>query len=358
MTVVKWRVTDLKDNWESNVTMNLYHTNQGIHFQGGSRKGARTSCSLAANILELWCQKLMKVKATRISEIRETLMNLDLRKRFGSQPLKKKKKQEEEETYKCDNCHYKTVSKSELKRHTYLTHQKRPHPTKMKTVTFKTNKDSKEEQQWLADVECLKCRFSCREEKELDNHMLNVHKKEDQEKEQGANTILTMNADRNALVRENSMLRRTHFEKEKYLGLLKGKEQEYITTIALLEKQVKDLICMKSKTEESYQEASRVIAEIQRTNTAQSEKLKVLENIQEVEKEEMQLRQRKISVNTDTPSVQAPTPNLSPDPTLHAPGPGEGEESGEWQVAGGLPGTEDTVDRGYQYQGQHQALLL
>ena len=100
----------------------------------------------------------------------------------------------------------------------------------MKSVTFKTNQYSKEEQQWLRDVECLQCRFSCKEEKELDNHMINVHKKEQQEQLQNENSILTINADRNALVRENSMLRRTHFEKEKYLGALKGKEQEYMTT--------------------------------------------------------------------------------------------------------------------------------
>ena len=51
-TVMKVKVTEVKSGFESKVTINLYHTNQGIHLQGGRRNGNVTSCSLLGNFLE------------------------------------------------------------------------------------------------------------------------------------------------------------------------------------------------------------------------------------------------------------------------------------------------------------------
>ena len=95
-TNVKWKVSDTKKKWNSHVTMNMYHTNQGVHFQGGERKGDVTSCSLAGDFFELMCSNTLKAKSVRISEIKEMLLKLDARKKYGSQPIKKKKKIEED----------------------------------------------------------------------------------------------------------------------------------------------------------------------------------------------------------------------------------------------------------------------
>ena len=144
VTVVKWKISDSKNNWDTRVTMNMYHTNQCIHFQGGERKGSSTSCSLAGEFFESFCLNLRTRKAERIKEIKDFLLKLDGRKKYGSQPLKKSKSTfQEENILKCDSCHYQTVTKSELKRHLFLTHQKKAHPTSMKTVTFKLDKEPK-----------------------------------------------------------------------------------------------------------------------------------------------------------------------------------------------------------------------
>ena len=51
-TVVKLKVTNLESKFESKVTMNLYHSSQGFHLQGGRRQGKNTSCSLAATVFQ------------------------------------------------------------------------------------------------------------------------------------------------------------------------------------------------------------------------------------------------------------------------------------------------------------------
>ena len=105
-TIVKWKVSDTKKEWNSHVTMNMYHTNQGVHFQGVERKGDVNSCALAGDFFKLMCLNTLKAKSVRISEIKEMLLKLDARKKYGSQPIKKKKKIEEDIKFKCDSCHY------------------------------------------------------------------------------------------------------------------------------------------------------------------------------------------------------------------------------------------------------------
>ena len=81
VTVLKWKVTETTMNWESQVAMNLYHTNQGVHFQGGSTNGNVTSCSLASTFFETFCQELKEKRGVRIEGIRNTLLKMDLRKK-------------------------------------------------------------------------------------------------------------------------------------------------------------------------------------------------------------------------------------------------------------------------------------
>lgn len=105
--------------------MVLYHTSQGLHFQGGSKNGAVTSCSLAANFFESYCNNLRLIKGRRIQQIKDILLKVDCRKNNSSQTVKHKqiKMQKDNLELKCDSCHYKTVLKPELKRHMYLMHK-------------------------------------------------------------------------------------------------------------------------------------------------------------------------------------------------------------------------------------------
>ena len=134
-SVIKWKINDKKKNWESKVTMVLYHTNQGVHFQGGNRNGAVSSCSLAANFFESYCNNLRLKKGQRIQDIKEVLLKLDARKNYGSHTVKHKqsKKQEANTELKCDSCHYKTVLKPELKRHMFTMHRNKVNATSMKS---------------------------------------------------------------------------------------------------------------------------------------------------------------------------------------------------------------------------------
>ena len=272
LTVVKWKVTDMKSSWESKVTMNLFHTNQGVHFQGGNTNENMTTCSLAAKLFESFCYDLMAKKGLRIEAIRETLLKMDLRKKYGSQPRKQNKKIIKDDIFKCDSCHYTTVTKIELKKHLFLMHLKKPHPTAMKTVPLKTTKEPKKVDV-EPDVECLECRFSCREEHELDSHMETVHKKTVLKREKKEGQLLKYNVHLNEIIRENSKLNKADSENAKLLDGLQAKEQEYISKIESMKIQTKTLIQGKENADVSYQEASKVIADMQRVITEQNEKI-------------------------------------------------------------------------------------
>ena len=126
-TVIKMKVTEIKTDFESKVTMNLYHSNQGVHLQGGRRKGSITSCSLLAIFLEDFFKKVQITQSVRIQNIRDVLLGLDLRKNYGkNQTLKKGQKvaKEKKEQFNCSQCHYKTILETEMKRHTYKMYHK------------------------------------------------------------------------------------------------------------------------------------------------------------------------------------------------------------------------------------------
>ena len=85
-TVIKVKVTQLQTAFESKVTINLYHSNQGIHLQGGRRNGNVTSCSLLGNFLESFFAATLLKQAKRVREIKDILIKWDLRKNYKKTP--------------------------------------------------------------------------------------------------------------------------------------------------------------------------------------------------------------------------------------------------------------------------------
>jgi hypothetical protein len=80
-TVIRWTVTDEKIQFESNVTLNLYHTNQSVHIQGGKRSGKVTTCGLAADMFETWSMLVCRDKSERITMFKGVILGMDLRKK-------------------------------------------------------------------------------------------------------------------------------------------------------------------------------------------------------------------------------------------------------------------------------------
>ena len=85
--------------------------------------------------------------------------------------------------------------------------------------------------------------------------------------------LLKYNVNLNEIIRENSKLNKADYENAKLMEGLQAKVQEYISTIESMKIQNKTLIQGKENAEVSYQEASKVIADMQRVNTEQNVKL-------------------------------------------------------------------------------------
>ena len=65
-SLLKVKVTEISTGFESKVTINMYHTNQGFHIQGGRRNGSVTSCSLVADYLVDYFKMIFLKHAKRI----------------------------------------------------------------------------------------------------------------------------------------------------------------------------------------------------------------------------------------------------------------------------------------------------
>ena len=216
-TVIRWNVKDEKNQFESNVTLNLYHTNQGMHFQGGRRNGKVTTCSLVADLFETWVMLVSRDKSERINMIKDAILGMDLRKKtFQTAAKLQVKPVHQPQHFLCDFCPYKSVKSIELKRHLFLLHRNRTNPeagklgnAKKKLERNKTNKNngkvtdakkrsasppkteppSKKEacknekseekteiEEKIDEIECLDCEFACDKETEIDKHMKEKHK--------------------------------------------------------------------------------------------------------------------------------------------------------------------------------------
>ena len=81
-TVIKMKITEIKTDFQSKVTLNLYHSNQGFHIQGGRRNGNMTSCSLLADFLEDFFNNIKHTFPERIKSVCDILLGLDLQNKL------------------------------------------------------------------------------------------------------------------------------------------------------------------------------------------------------------------------------------------------------------------------------------
>ena len=214
--------------------------------------------------------KVYDSKKNRIAEVKEMLLKLDARKNYGSQPVKQNKKVVEDNTLNCDSCHYQTVVKTKLKRHMFFV------PYTPTTTSSNCHEESDFQNQHSGSKshrkvdmlsEWLKCMSSIRGEEKLESHDKTVHKTENVE-------IVTTKEDTtrllNELWAENSNLIKEKAEQNIYLEQLKIREQEMIQNMTTMKADITYLIKEKEKTEESYQAASKCVADQQGIITTQS----------------------------------------------------------------------------------------
>ena len=91
-TIVKLKVTNLGSQFESKVTMNLYHSSQGVHLQGGRRQGKVTSCLLVATYLKEFFKETLENKKPLIRKVKETRLQIDMRKNYHKKQTPKSEK--------------------------------------------------------------------------------------------------------------------------------------------------------------------------------------------------------------------------------------------------------------------------
>ena len=139
------KVTEVASGFKSPITMNLYHSNQGVHFQGGRRHGNKTSCSLAADFSE----ELFKGIFT--NQRKTIVKDKDIQTLFN-----------------CKECHYKTFQLTELKRHKFKQH------SIGKTTEEKPTQLVQQVQ--VPKMDCIHCKFDCDDNDELEAHIEEHHK--------------------------------------------------------------------------------------------------------------------------------------------------------------------------------------
>ena len=293
-TVTRWNVTDENNKFESNITMNLYHTNQGIHFQGGRRNGRQTTSSLAADLFETWSMLLIQEKGDRIKMIKEAILEMDLRRKpfLTAHRLLVKTEPLSKDIFKCTMCPYKSVKMPELRRHMFILHRNKATKTEAKKraasppkIENPSKKEAVEKPVEMVDIseplapnndtrpervarvletvveetsseveadtneECINCiHFSSNEKGGLEKHMIEEH-----DKVKESNILLT---------RENIVLKLQVDALSKDLN----HEREVLKNV----KKEKEMV------ESDYVEAARPIAEQQEQVTIREEQIKVL----------------------------------------------------------------------------------
>ena len=194
-SVIKLKVTDLVTNLKSNVTMVMYHSNQGVHLQGGQTNGSVTSCSLAGDFFEAFFKRIMFNQGERITNVKESIIAMDLRRNYAKESAIKKQikiVKDVKVVVKCTECDYKTFVPTEFKRHNFKMHTKvkpkepqnsdqtklsKPEEVQLPPVTNISPAKPSHTVQQEVEVKptCLTCRFECNYESELDTHMEMVH---------------------------------------------------------------------------------------------------------------------------------------------------------------------------------------
>ena len=338
-TVIKWTVTDEKNQFESNVTINMYHTNQSVHIQGGRRSGKVTTCGLAADMFETWSMLVCRDKSERIRMFKDAILEMDLRKK----PFQTAKKLQFKSIlapvhFVCDFCPYKSVKQTELRRHIFILHRNRTNPDVRKLTDAKkrlasppkaapppkkeVNTKKKDKEETIEKVECLLCKFDSDTETEMDKHMkehegkplfqtyhikvpgepkdivqsittdmvdqafkeLSYDAKKETAEQKQMNEILTEE------VRVLKLKLTTYTETEKENIQLTKKNESLIEDVEVLKLKVTNLTANlnherdtlketkkeKGEVESNYQEAARTISEQQGQITIREEQMKVL----------------------------------------------------------------------------------
>ena len=307
-TVMRWKITDLKNKFESKVTMNLYHTNQGVHLQGGRKNGQVTTCSIAADMFETWSMIVSKQKSERIRILKETMMGMDLRKKpfQTASRLLVKAGPQRGNVFKCDLCAYKSVKITELKRHIFILHRHKTNPHIRKVTDAKKrlasppktappSKKEAEEKEKEKDIvnmsDCLNCEFECEDETLLEKHMKDKHEgklnyqiytiKELKPKNvvQSITTDMVDQAFKKMssdAEKETAEIKQKNTSLNEEVDILKLK----VGALSLDLKHERDLVKTikkeKEEVETNYQEAARTIAEQQGQITIREEQIKVL----------------------------------------------------------------------------------
>ena len=292
VSVIRLKVTQVKTSFESKVTINLYHSNQGVHVQGGRRNGQVTSCSLVANFLQEYFSSIYNNHRGRVQIIQDCLLTVDLRKNYGlDKKISKGKKMEKDmkAMFTCTECHYKSVLQTDIRRHMYKQHNKEKLISNL-TIVTKENKAIKalesvqpdnDEDSTQGKSECLDCYFCSDSEHDLDTHL-----KEKYNKPAPSQLVMPQcSSCNNCNMKDISM-------------------KEYSQKIERLELQLTDLEIALDMTkhenknesdakkvlEKEYQEAVVVIATQQRKITESNEKIKVYESLEKVDNEKSELQ--------------------------------------------------------------------
>ena len=328
-SLMKVKVTELKTGFESKATINMYHTNQGFHIQGGRRSGNVTTCSLVADFLVDFFKNILLKNAPRIRNVKDVLLGLDLRKNYKNmQPPSKKMVKQMKALFNCTQCHYRTVLQTEMKRHNFKQHQHQKNLTQIESIDKKETKDEQiatvlvhmepfndkktseavelikviqsnepskvEELLQAAIVEtipdtstagaksssdnkgyCLRCNFEGHSENELEIHMENVHqvpRPVPQAVHPDGRTCQDCKTKDTVITAQINKVER-----------LELKITDIETDMKSIKLEDKNLIKEKENREKDYQEASKVIGDQQRNASENAEKIKVLEGLIEVE---------------------------------------------------------------------------
>ena len=274
-TTIKLKVLELSTKFESNATINLYHSNQGVHIQGGRRHGRVTSCSLVGEFLQEFFKNVLASQGKRIFNVRHALINVDLRKNYNKPEKTTKGKQIEKTLLSCPKCDYRTCQQTEMKRHTFKQHQKemlRGNQNKVFEEGSKTVEPPVSETQAKLPQEekseCVRCYNSCEHEQEFNNHTKTKH---DTTNGQECKECKT----KDELISEQQ-------NKIDRLELGISDIEIHLKTSTLENKKITE---EKESLIKDYNDASRVIAEQQRKLTVSEETVKVFQDLEKVEAE-------------------------------------------------------------------------
>ena len=109
VSVIKLKVTEITTKFESKVTLKLYHSNQGVHIQGGRRNCKVTSCSLVANFFQEYFKSIYINHRERVQQIIDCPLSVDLIKNYGIDKKISKGKKMEKDMYKI-TCVIKSIN--------------------------------------------------------------------------------------------------------------------------------------------------------------------------------------------------------------------------------------------------------